>query len=155
MARVILCLGACIFLTGCAAVAPISSLLNTPTGAGNPPLQVHDETSVRLASDNFVLVKTNVVGSSHGFSLLGIITIVPATLNKAMNRLYANAEMKPGQPQTVAHILIEQTSSYFILFGIPQVDVRADIVQFRPPSPGPPPRNPPLPPPPGPPPESR
>jgi hypothetical protein len=115
---------------------------------------VHDETSVRLGSDNFVLVKTNVVGRSHGFSLLGIITIVPATLNKAMNRLYANADMRPGQPQTVSHLLIEQTSSYFILFGIPQVDVRADIVQFRPPAPGPVPPNPP--PPPGqPPPENR
>ena len=145
MARVILCLAACIFLSGCAALAPISSLINTPSSSGNPPLQVHDETSVRLGSDNFLLVKTNVVGRSHGFSLLGIITIVPATLNKAMNRLYANAEMRPGQPQTVSHLLIEQTSSYFILFGIPEVDVRADIVQFRPPPGPPPPRPPPLP----------
>ena len=149
MARVILSLAITVLLSGCAAFAPISSLINTPTGSsGNPPLQVHDETSVRLASDNFQLVKTNVVGRSHGFSLLGIITIVPATLNKAMNRMYANAEMRPGQPQTVSHLLIEQTSSYFILFGIPEVDVRADIVQFRPPVPPPPAQPPPgLPPP--------
>ena len=49
-----------------------------------------------------------------------------------MNRLYGAAEMHPGEPQTVAHLVIEQTSSYYILFGVPEVDVRADIVQFKP-----------------------
>jgi len=79
-----------------------------------------------------VLVKTNVLGKSKGFSLLGLITIYPATLTKAMNRMYSAAQMTPGQPQTLAHLIIEQSSSYWILFGIPQVQVRADIVQFSP-----------------------
>jgi hypothetical protein len=95
-------------------------------------LQVHEQTSVKLAQDNFVLVRTNVVGRSRGFSLLGLITIYPATLNKAMNRLYVAAQMREGQPQTVAHLVVEQSSSYYILFGIPEVDARADIVEFTP-----------------------
>jgi hypothetical protein len=117
-------------VSGCAAIAPLSSLVSAPTGP--PPLQVHEQTSVELARDNFILIKTNVLGRSRGFSLLGILTIYPATLNKAMNRLYAGADMVSGRPQTVAHLVIEQTSSYYILFGIPEIDVRADIVEFKP-----------------------
>ena len=93
---------------------------------------MHDETPVELAKDNFFVVKTNVVGTSRGFSLLGIITIIPATLNKAMNRLYTAAEMQQGRPQTVAHLIIEHNSTYWILFGIPELNVRADIVEFKP-----------------------
>ena len=130
MARIILCLAGASLLSGCAAITPFSSLVIAPTGP--PPLQVHEETSVKLARDNFLLIKTNVLGRSRGFSLLGILTIYPATLTKAMSRLYAGAQMHPGQPQTVAHLVIEQTGSYWILFGIPEVDVRADIVEFKP-----------------------
>ena len=147
MLRCMFLLAAASLLGGCAALVPLSSLVSAPTGP--PPLQVHEQTSVKLARDNFFLVKTNVLGRSKGFSLLGIITIYPATLTKAMNRLYAKAEMRPGHPQTVAHLVIEQTSSFYLLFGIPEVDVRADIVEFRPKSrrlPRPEPKPPPNPP---------
>jgi hypothetical protein len=129
MVKVSLLLAAMALLSGCAAIAPLGSLISAPTGP--PPLQVHEQTSVKLAQDNFLLVKTNVLGRSRGFSLLGIITIVPATLTKAMSRLYENAQMQPGRPETVAHLVIEQTSSYYILFGVPEVDARADVVEFR------------------------
>ena len=141
MIRVLSALVCCILLNGCAALVPLSSLLTTPSTA-TPPVQVHEQTAVKLAENNFVLVKTNVVGSSRGFSLLGVLTIQPATLNTAMNRLYAAAQFQPGRPQTIAHLVMEQTSSYWILFGIPRIDVRADIVEFvpstRPPPPPPP-----------------
>jgi hypothetical protein len=141
MIRFLLALVGCFLLNGCAALVPFSSLLSIPS-SGTPPLQVHDETSVRLAEDNFVLVKTNVVGSSRGFSLLGLLTIQPATVSQAMNRMYAAAQLERGRPQTVSHLIVEQTTSYWILFGIPRVDVRADVVEFRPqrrPPPPPPP----------------
>jgi hypothetical protein len=48
-----------------------------------------------------------------------------------MDRLYAQAQMSPGAPQTIAHLVIEQTSTYWILFGIPEVTVRADVVEFK------------------------
>ena len=113
-------------------------MISLPRGGGTP-YQVHDETSVRLTQENFVLVRTNVVGRSKGFSFLGFITIKPATVTKAMNRMYASAEMKQGQPQTIAHLTIEQTSSYWVLFGIPKVEVSGDVVQFRPEAPNGPP----------------
>jgi hypothetical protein len=131
MLRGILFLLACLLMNGCAVLAPVSALIGGSQG-GASGLQVHEQTSVNLARDNFVLVKTNVVGRSKGFSLLGFITMCPATLTKAMSRMYDAAQMRPGEPQTVAHLIIEHSSSYWILFGIPKVEVRADIVEFRP-----------------------
>ena len=125
----------CVLVSGCAAAAPFASMISLPRGA----YQVHDETSVRLTQENFVLVRTNVVGRSKGFSFLGFVTIKPATLTKALNRMYASAEMTPGQPQTLAHLTIEQSSSYWILFGIPKIEVSGDVVQFRPEAPNAPP----------------
>ncbi len=119
-----------LLLAGCAAVAPMTaaagSLLNP-----SPPGQVTDLTSIRLDQDNFEVVRTNVVGRSKGFSLLGLITIWPATLTKATQQLYANAQLDLGRAQTPAHLIVERSSSYWILFGIPRVDVSADIIEFR------------------------
>jgi len=131
MLRCLVLLVFCLVMGGCAALSPASSVIG-PLQGGSTPLQVHEQTSVNLAQDNFVLVKTNVFGVSKGFSLLGIITIYPATLTKAMNRMYASAQMHPGASQTLAHLIIEHSGSYWILFGIPKVEVHADIVEFRP-----------------------
>ena len=131
MLRVLILLVGGWLMTGCAGLAPVSSLIG-PLQGGSPVLQVHNQTSVILARGNFVLVKTNVVGRSKGFSLLGFITIAPASLTQAMNRMYASAQMCPGEPQTVAHLIVERSRSHWILFGIPKIEVRADIVEFRP-----------------------
>ena len=85
-----------------------------------------------MTSTVFVLVRTNVSGVSKGFSLFGIITIYPATLDKAMDRMYASAEMRTGKSQTVAHLIIEHSGSFWLLFGIPKVEVHADVVEFLP-----------------------
>ncbi len=116
-------------LCGCTAVAPVASSMAGPLS--QQPVQANTHTAVNLSEGNFVVVKTNVVGRSKGFSLLGLITIYPATTTKAMSRLYAEAGMQEGKPKTVAHLVIEHSSMYFILFSIPETTVRADIVQFN------------------------
>jgi hypothetical protein len=129
--------------SGCAALAalPVGSLIGSPNASA---LQIYNTTEVRLQEKNFVVVKTNVVGQCSGFSLFGILTIVPARFTKAMSRLYAQSEMQSGHPQTLAHLIMEQNSSYYILFSIPKTFVRADIIEFTPSSlpDGPPPRPP-------------
>jgi hypothetical protein len=122
----ILCAG----LAGCAAVAPVASLLHG-TGA-TAGLEVHTQTSVRLEEANFVTVRTNVVGISKGFSLLGFITFRAATVNEAMNRLYTQAHAEEGRPQTLANLIVEHSGIYVILFSIPKVAVRADLIEFIP-----------------------
>jgi hypothetical protein len=134
MLRSIILLVVSVFIVGCAALLPmapaVSSLLSGP-----PPNEVHQQTDVRLEQNNFMLVRTNVYGQCKGFALLGIITMVPATLTKAVDRLYASAQMSPYHPQAVANVIIERSSSYWILFSIPKVEVHADVVEFRQPPP--------------------
>jgi hypothetical protein len=129
MIRAFFILVAGALLGGCASVAPVASSMAGPLS--QQPVQANTHTAVNLSEGNFVVVKTNVVGRSKGFSLLGLITIYPATTTKAMSRLYAEAGMQEGQPRTVAHLVIEHSSMYFILFSIPETTVRADIVQFN------------------------
>ena len=99
---------------------------------GGAPLQIHSQTTVALNQDNFVLVKTNKLGRSKGSSLLGFITIVPPSLSTAIDRMYASADMSCGEPQTVTNLIFQQSMSYWILFGIPKVEVHADVIEFRP-----------------------
>src|SRR5689334_7345426 len=121
---------ATMFVTGCAAVAPLSSAL---TGsAPSSELEIHTQTSVRLEEGNFVTVRTNVVGSSKGFKLLGFITLYPATVDTALSRLYDKAEAEQGRPQTLAHLIVEHSGIYVILFSIPKVTARADLIEFLP-----------------------
>jgi hypothetical protein len=121
--------GLATLLTGCAGTAA-SSLFSSLPGVSSQDLR--NQTDVKLSEENFVLIKTNVVGQSRGFALLGIITIVPAEFNTAFSRLYAQAGMESGQAQTLTDIAIERTGSYWILFSLPRCTVRADVVQFVP-----------------------
>jgi hypothetical protein len=47
-----------------------------------------------------------------------------------MNRLYSHAEMQTGRSQTLGNLIMEKSSTYLILFSIPRVSVRADVVEF-------------------------
>ncbi|HWF18162.1 MAG TPA: DUF6567 family protein [Verrucomicrobiae bacterium] len=113
---------------GCAAVAPVSSAVGAVTPSST--LQIFNTTEVRLQQKNFVVVKSNVMGQSKGFSLFGLVTFVPAKFDKAMKRLNAQADLNPGTPRTLANLVMEKDSSYWILFSIPRTSVRADVVEF-------------------------
>jgi hypothetical protein len=150
MQKILALLGLAVLASGCASVATLPSTL----GSLNPntsSLEIHNQTELKLTEGNFVVMKTNVVGAARGFSLLGFITVAPARFQMAMDRLYVKAEMQSGKPQTLGNIIMEKTSAYWILFSIPLVSVRADVLEFTPghaaiviprtpmgPSPGPP-----------------
>jgi hypothetical protein len=114
---------------GCAAAAalPLGSLIGSPNSSA---LQIQSSTEARLQEKNFIVVHTNVVGASSGFSLFGILTIVPARFNQAMSRLYAKADMQPGRSQTLANLVMESDSTFFILFSIPKTSISADVIEF-------------------------
>jgi hypothetical protein len=133
MQKIIALLGVVLLATGCAAISALpvspgalSSSINTP----NPDL--HSQTSVTLQEANFVVVKTNLVGQAKGFSLLGVLSIVPAKFTRAMDRLYVQAAIETGKPQALAQVVVEKSSVYLILFSIPSVSIRADVVEFVP-----------------------
>jgi hypothetical protein len=123
-------LGVMLLLTGCASLAPVAAPVLSTYESGNATVQA--QTVVSLSADNFVVTKTNIVGTSKGFSLLGLIPIYPAHLNTAMNRLYAQSGIEPGSAKALANLTIERTSTYWILFSIPETSIRAQVVQFKP-----------------------
>jgi hypothetical protein len=116
---------------GCASAAalPVASFIGSPNASA---LEIHNNTDVRLQEENFIVIRTNVVGESSGFSLLGILTIVPAKFTKAMSRLYAQAEMESGRPQTLVNLIMEKDATYYILFSLPRTSIRADVIEFIP-----------------------
>ena len=124
-------LGLVVLAGGCAAAAASSaaSFIGSPNASA---LEIHNNTDVRLQEKNFVVIRTNVVGESSGFSLLGILTIVPAKFTKAMSRLYDQAEMKSGRPQTLVNLIMEKDATYYILFSLPRTSIRADVIEFIP-----------------------
>jgi hypothetical protein len=133
MQKIIVLLGLALLSAGCAGMA--ASQLPSAMGSLNPntsALEIHNQTEVKLSEGNFSVMKTNVVGQARGFSLLGFITVAPARFQVAMDRLYANAQMQSGRPQTLGNVIMEKTSAYWILFSIPRVSVRADVVEFTP-----------------------
>ena len=115
--------------TGCASMAPMASPVIS--SGGDSSVQMHSQTSVNLAEGNFVVIKTNVAGHSKGFKLLGLIPITSARLTLAMDRLYAEAGIQAGSSKTLAHVIIEHSSTFWLLFSIPETTVRADVVQFH------------------------
>jgi hypothetical protein len=124
-------LGLAALAGGCAgsAALPVTSLIGSPNASA---VEIHNNTDVRLQEKNFIVIRTNVVGQSSGFSLLGVLTIVPAKFTKAMSRLYAQAEMQPGRPQTLVNLIMDKDATYFILFSLPRTSIRADVIEFIP-----------------------
>jgi hypothetical protein len=129
--KALLVLAAAALAGGCAGSAPVAS--SVAGGLfGQVPAAVNSQTAVNLSEANFVVAKTNVVGRAKGFRLLCIIPITPARLTTAMDRLYAKAEIQEGQKRALAHIIAEYSCTYWLLFALPEVTVRADIVEFHP-----------------------
>ncbi|MBF6649798.1 DUF6567 family protein [Methylobacter sp. BlB1] len=115
-------------LTGCAALPSmpaLSGLIPAPAGT-----QVLTATSVDLSRKNFKIIRANASGRSVGFSLLGLINLKSPSYDKAITQLYKSAGITEGKPQALVNVMHEQTSTYFILFALPKISVRADVVEF-------------------------
>lgn len=115
-------------MSGCAAVPALPALSGLiPPSGGTPVLTT---TTVNLSRQNYKIVKANAIGSSAGFSLLGLFTFISPRYDEAFTRLYRNAAVSEGKPQAIVNVVYENSSSYFILFALPKITVRADIIEF-------------------------
>lgn len=89
-----------------------------------------NDTHVTLTGDNYVVVQTNVVAKSRGFKILGIISVRSASYTEAMSRLYAQARVEEGKPQAIANVVHESGGLNLLLFQIPKIRIRADLIEF-------------------------
>ena len=87
-------------------------------------------TQVQLVGNNYRVLQTNVVAKSGGFKLLGFITIRSPSYVRAVSRLYAKAHVEEGAPQAFANVVYETGGMNLVLFSIPKVRIRADLVEF-------------------------
>jgi hypothetical protein len=111
---------------GCAPVPPLPFTL--PSGAGQA--SVLTLTEVKLAQRNYRVVRTNVVGTSRGFALLGLFTVKPPDATEAFARLYEAGGMAEGKALALINVIQQSSAPYFILFSLPETTFRADVVEF-------------------------
>jgi hypothetical protein len=118
----------CVWLlvTGCAPIPPLPFTL--PSGAGQA--SVLTLTEVHLAQRNYRVVRTNVAGTSRGFALLGLITVKPPDAIEAFARLYEAGGISEGNALALINVLQQSSAPYFILFSLPKITLRADVVEF-------------------------
>jgi hypothetical protein len=114
---------------GCAAPATYSASI-LPGLGGAAPDTAHVVTTTSLSDANFRVVHTGAKGQSQGFVLLLFFNIIPTSLTDAVDRLYDDAELEPGGAWALANVMIERQARNFLLFGLPRVRVRADVVEF-------------------------
>jgi hypothetical protein len=120
----ILCL-----LTGCAAALPALPALSGLIPASAGP-QVLTTTTVNLSRQNYKIVKANAIGSSVGFSFLGLFTFKSPGYDEAISSLYQYAGISEGRAQALVNVMHERSTTYFILFALPKITVRADVIEF-------------------------
>jgi hypothetical protein len=87
-------------------------------------------THVTLTGSNYRIVQTNITARSRGFKLLGFITIKSPSYVQAMSRLYAQAHVEEGAPQALANVVYETGGLNLILFSLPKIRIRADLIEF-------------------------
>jgi hypothetical protein len=115
-----------VLVTSCAALPPLPFVL--PSVSDQVP--VLPLTSVSLAECNYRIVKTNVVGTSRGFALLGLITIKPPDYTEAFAQLNQAGGISEGKALALVNVVQQSSVLYFILFSLPRVTLRADVVEF-------------------------
>ena len=97
---------------------------------GDKQSGVLHSTQVGLDGNNYRIIQTNVTAVSKGFKILGFITIKSPSYVKAMSDLYAQTHIQEGRPQALANVVHETAGMNLILFSMPKIRVRADLIEF-------------------------
>jgi hypothetical protein len=116
-------------MTGCAAIAALP--IDLPSGpSGSGPTSVLTRTEVQLTQRNYRVVQTNLRGTSWGFALLGILMLKPPDATEAFAKLLAGVENLEGHAVAVINVMQDSSAPYFLLFSLPKITFRADVVEF-------------------------
>ena len=128
-----LCLGlaplALLGLGGCAAIPAIPSLLG---GLGGEQASGHYllQTSVELERANYRVLRSNLTGESRGLTLLLFLTVWPTSYTEAFADLESEASLEGERPLALVNVVHERSAMNFLLFSLPSIRIRADLVEF-------------------------
>lgn len=119
------CLNKIMFISVLLSISVMLSSCSSPSGLAHGT-----GTQVDLGKKNYRVIKSNAVGASWGFWLLGIIPIVPTSHTEAITDMCEKSSLKEGSAQAYVNVAEEKSTIYLILFSLPKLSVRADIVEF-------------------------
>lgn len=87
-------------------------------------------TEVELGSNNYRIAQTGVTGSDWGWALFGLIPLGAPSMNSAMTELLAKVPAYQGSSMALVNVTEARHGSFWILFSIYSIELRADVVEF-------------------------
>src|SRR5262245_46970096 len=120
-------------MTGWAAIAALP--IDLPSGpSGSGPTAVLTRTEVQLKQRNYRVIRENVTGTSRGFALLGLLMLKPPDATEAFASLYEDGNLRvliaEGRALAFVNVMQDSSAPYFLLFSLPKITFRADVVEF-------------------------
>src|SRR5262249_17471104 len=94
---------------------------------GSMPQATQSETHLDRA--NFRVIKASARGEDQGFYLLGFIPIIMPSISDATDRLRQEGSGE-GKAVSLTNVTQERQTLYLILFSLPKIVVRADVIEF-------------------------
>jgi len=105
-----------LFLTfGCSSVIPMPQSIMT----------IDD-----ISKANHRIIKSNLMATSYGFNLLGIIPLKIPRYNKAMAKIYSKAGDLEGKSIVFANATLEKSAIWYIVISVRTLTIRTDIVEL-------------------------
>ncbi len=105
-----------LFLTfGCSTVLPLPKSIMTAND---------------ISKVDHRIIKSNLVATSYGFNLLGIIPLAVPRYNEAMEKIYLQAGDLEGKKILFANATLERSAIWYIAFSIRKLTIRTDIIEL-------------------------
>jgi hypothetical protein len=116
-------------VTGCAPIPPLPFTFPSGSPSSGSP-SVLTLTQVHLAQRNYRVVRTNVAGTSQGFALFGLLTLKAPDAIEAFAQLYQAGDVAEGHAFALVNVMQHSSAPFFLLFSLPKITFRADVVEF-------------------------
>ena len=105
----------------------IALVIGCASNVGNMPQATQSATHLDRA--NFRVVKASARGVDRGFYLFGIIPIITPSLSDATDQLMQGISAE-GRAISLTNVTQERQTLYVVLFSLPKIVVRADVIEF-------------------------
>ena len=89
------------------------------------------QSSMHLDRANFRVIKASARGVDQGFNLFGFIPIVMPSVSDATDNLMHGIDAE-GRAVALTNVTQERQTVYLLLFSLPRIVIRADVIEFLP-----------------------
>ncbi len=110
-------------------LAAVSLLLLLGCAPSRSAFPHQDSARVSLSQANFRVIKPNARGSDVGFNLFGFIPIVSPSAADATDQVMDQVQSH-DRAIALTNVAEERGTTYLVLFSLPRIEVRADIIEF-------------------------